>query len=182
MRQVLILFLLPICLVSCSGGSSNEAAAPAKDSVAAAPAPAADLPYKADYSSDFGPGKESDVATTLANYKAWENNDMKGLRATLGDSSTLIFPSGFVLTGKSDSLVGLATKFRDSLSKVDILIHAWTSNHSNDRNEDFVNVWYKETDHYKTGKVDSAEYEDVNRLKDGKIVWTTSYKQNIKKK
>jgi ketosteroid isomerase-like protein len=182
MRHVLILFLLPLCLISCSGGSANETAAAAKDSVTAAPAAAVSYPYTADYSSNFSPGKESDVATTLANYKAWENNDMKALRATLADSSTIIFSSGFVLSGTSDSLVKLATKYRDSLSKVEIMIRAWIASHSNDKNEDWVNVWYKETDYYKTGKVDSTEYEDANRLKDGKIIWTTSYAQKKPKK
>ena len=60
--------------------------------------------------------------------------------------------------------------------------YAWTSNHSVDKNEDWVNVWYKEVDTYKSGKVDSLDYEDDSRLKDGKIVWISSHEQKYKKK
>jgi hypothetical protein len=67
------------------------------------------------------------------------------------------------------------------LSKVVFEIYAWTSNHSVDKNEDWVNIWYKEVDYYKTGRVDSASYEDANRMKDGKIVWISSHKQGFRK-
>jgi hypothetical protein len=51
-----------------------------------------------------------------------------------------------------------------------------------DSNQEWVNVWYKEVDTYKTGKIDSAFYEDDNRLKDGKIVWASSHVQKYAKK
>jgi len=44
-----------------------------------------------------------------------------------------------------------------------------------------VNVWYKEVDTYKTGKVDSVEFEDDNLLKNGKIVSTFSHSKKFKK-
>lgn len=182
MRKVLAIFLLPLCLVACSGGSTDSTAAAAKDSVTAAPAPAVTLPYTADYSSSFVPGNPTDVATVLENYKAWETNDMKAMRATIGDSVTMYFPSGFIFKGTGDSLVKTAAKYRDSLSKVVLTFYAWTSNHSTDKNEDWVNVWYKEVDTYKTGKIDSTDYEDDNRLKDGKIVWASSHEQRYAKK
>jgi hypothetical protein len=107
---------------------------------------------------------------------------MAGLRATIGDSMTMIFPNGVQLSLTGDSAIKEAKKFRDSLSKVDLTLYAWTSNHSVDKNEEWVNVWYKEIDTYKTGKVDSVFYEDDNRLKDGKIVWTSSHEQKYLKK
>jgi hypothetical protein len=51
-----------------------------------------------------------------------------------------------------------------------------------DSNQEWVNDWYKEVDTYKTGKIDSAFYEDDNRLKDGKIVWASSHVQKFAKK
>jgi hypothetical protein len=77
--------------------------------------------------------------------------------------------------------MGEAKKYRDSLSKVQLTLYAWTSNHSVDKNEEWVNVWYKEIDTYKTGKVDSVDYEDDNLLKGGKIAWTSSHSQKLKK-
>ena len=180
MKKLSAIFLIPIFLIACSGGSTESTATAAKDSATAAPS--VPLPYTAVYSSNFVPGKPADVLTVLNNYKAWQDNDMATLRATSGDSVTMIFSSGTVMNTTGDSAVKEAKKFRDSLSKIDLTFYAWTSNHSVDKNEEWVNVWYKEVDTHKSGKVDSAFYEDDNRLKDGKIVWASSHEQKYLKK
>jgi hypothetical protein len=178
MKKLLVIFIVPFCFAACTGSSTDTTASTNKDSVTAS---SVSLPYTAMYSSDFVPGKPADVATVLNNYKAWQDNDMPSMKATFGDSVMMIFPSGFVFNNTLDSLMKDAKKVRDSLSKVDLTFYAWTSNHSVDKNEDWVNVWYKEIDTYKTGKVDSTFYEDDNRLKDGKIVWVASHQQKYKK-
>jgi hypothetical protein len=180
MKKITAIFLIPIFLVACTSSNTDSTATAAKDSVTSAPS--VPLPYTAVYSSTFVPGKPSDVLAVLNNYKAWQDNDMATLRATTGDSITMIFSSGAVMNTTGDSALKEAKKFRDSLSKVDLTFYAWTSNHSVDKNEEWVNVWYKEVDTYKTGKVDSANYEDDNRVKDGKIVWTSSHAQKFTKK
>ena len=179
MKKIFLVFLIPAFLISCSGSNTETTVAAAtKDTTAAV---VINMPFTATYSSNFVPGSQSDVLTTLNNYKAWQDNDMAAMRATLGDSSMLIFPSGVVVSGLSDNMMKEAKKFRDSLSKVELTLLAWTSNHSVDKNEDWVNVWYKETDTYKTGKVDSAMYQDDNRLHNGKIVFTSSHRQGLRK-
>jgi hypothetical protein len=180
MKKLSAIFLIPVFLIACTGGSSDSTTTAAKDSVAAAPS--VSLPYTAVYSSNFVAGKPTDVLTVLNNYKAWQDNDMAGLRATIGDSVLIIFSNGDELNATGDNAVKDAKKFRDSLSKVDYTFYAWTSNHSVDKNEDWVNIWYKEIDTYKTGKVDSANYEDDNLLKGGKIVWVSSHAQKFPKK
>ena len=179
MKKLSVIFLIPIFLIACTSSSSDTTASAAKDSVTATTVP---LPYTAVYSSSFVAGKPADVATVLNNYKAWQDNDMAGLRATIGDSLFMMFSSGMTLNTTGDSAIKMAKKYRDSLSKVDLTFYAWTSNHSVDKNEEWVNVWYKEVDTYKSGKVDSAAYEDDNRLKDGKIVWSSSHEQKYAKK
>jgi len=180
MKKLSAIFLIPIFLIACTGSSTEPAATAAKDSVTATPS--VPLPYTAVYSSTFVPGKPADVLTVLNNYKAWQDNDMAALRATIGDSITMYFPSGLILSLTGDSATKEAKKYRDSLSKVELTFYAWTSNHSVDKNEEWVNVWYKEKDTHKSGKVDSADYEDDNRLKDGKIVWASSHEQKYLKK
>jgi hypothetical protein len=177
MKKVIFLLLAPVGFIACSGGGSGSSKTTAADSTTAT----VTLPYTAVYSSDFVPGKQSDVVTVLNNYKAWETNDMASMKSTYGDSVQLYFPSGFSFTGTTDSLMTIATKYRDSLSGVKLVFYAWTSNHSVDKNEDWVNVWYKETDTYKTGKIDSTIYEDDNRLNNGKIVWVSSHSQMLKR-
>jgi hypothetical protein len=177
MKKLFIIFIVPLYFAACTSSSSDTTASTNKDSATAA----VSLPYTAVYSSNFVPGKPADVATVLNSYKAWQDNDMAALKATYGDSVMMIFSNGFVFNSTLDSMMKMATKYRDSLSTVNLTLYAWTSNHSVDKNEDWVNVWYKEIDTRKTGKVDSIFYEDDNRLKDGKIVWTSSHEQKYKK-
>jgi len=181
MRKFLYALFVPLSFLACKDSSTSTTTAPAagNDSAVAA---AVVMPYTATYSSNFVPGKQADVLTVLNNYKAWETNDMKAMRNTLWDSLTLLFPDGTRISGTSDSLIRMAAKFRDSLSKVELTLYAWTSNHSVDKNEDWVNVWYREVDYHKTGKVDSTDYEDDNLMKAGKIMYTGSHSTKIKKK
>jgi hypothetical protein len=62
--------------------------------------------------------------------------------------------------------------------KLDIV--AVTNLHSTDKNTDWVGVWYKETDTYKTGKVDSAFYQDDNNVKNGKMVYISSKRRPLR--
>jgi hypothetical protein len=181
MRKFLYALFVPLSFLACKDSSTTTPTPPAagNDSAVAA---AITMPYVADYSSKFVPGKQSDVLTVLNSYKAWETNDMKAMRATFWDSVTMMFADGTRMSGTSDSLVKMAGKFRDSLSKVVLTFYAWTPNHSVDKNEDWVNVWYKEVDYFKSGKVDSTVYEDDNMLRDGKIAYTSSHATKFKKK
>ena len=141
------------------------------------------LPYKAGYSSQFNDKvSDSDLLTVLNSYKYWENADMKGAAGTLADSVAWMSWSGEQYSGSKADLVDRWGKFRDSLSSVQITMAGWTKDHSIDKNEDFILVWYKEIDTYKTGKVDSANYHDINQVKGGKISWYSTYRQELKKK
>ena len=141
------------------------------------------MPYKANYSSDFNSNvSDSAVLTVLNSYKYWENADMNGLAATIGDSLYFQGWDGTRVNGTNADIMKLWSSHRDSMSKVEISVDAWTKDHSADKNDDFVLVWYKEIDTYKTGKVDSASYADINQLKNGKIYWYAQYRQELKSK
>ncbi|HVY73908.1 MAG TPA: hypothetical protein VG890_03705 [Puia sp.] len=185
MKKYLFLFVAALYIIACNpGGGSGTGnhdsltdASSGKDSLSNVP-----LPFTAEYSSNFVAGKASDVAAVLKNYKAWQDNDMEALGATFGDSVTIAFSSGYTFSGTHDSLMKMAKLYRDSLSNVSLTFDAWTSHHSVDKNEDWVNVWYKEVDTYKNGKKDSINFEDANQVKDGKIVTVLSYSRKFKKK
>ena len=139
------------------------------------------LPYTASYSTDFTNNvSDSDLLVVLNSYKDWQNGDMNALRSTMGDSVMVNGADGFKFSGLTDSLMKYWNTNRDSLSSVKIDMGVWLKNHSVKDGHDYINVWYKEIDTYKTGKVDSANYEDDNGVKDGKIVWYSSHKQQLK--
>jgi hypothetical protein len=140
------------------------------------------LPYKPGYTSDFTNNvSDSDLLLALNTYKYWESGDLKGLRETMGDSMSVNGASGFTFNGRTDSLMKTWQLSRDSLASVKITMDAWIKIHSNKDTTDYINTWYKEIDTYKIGKVDSANYSDVNQLKNGKVVWYSSFRQNLKK-
>lgn len=138
------------------------------------------LPYKAGYATEFtNDVPDSSLLLVLNSYKYWENGDLNALRSTMGDSMYVDGAEGFKFRGRTDSLMNHWLKSRDSLSSVVISMDVWLKNHSVKDSMDYVNVWYKEIDTYKSGKVDSANYEDDNGLKDGKIIWYSSHKQKL---
>ena len=139
------------------------------------------FPYEAHYTTDFtNDVPDSSLLLVLNSYKYWENADFNGLRATMGDSMYVNAADGMKFKGLADSVMPIWKKFRDSLSSVVIRMDVWLKNHSVKDTFDYINVWYKEIDTYKTGKVDSSYYEDDNGLKNGKINWYSSHKQILK--
>ncbi|MEO6290962.1 MAG: hypothetical protein ABIO76_13625 [Ginsengibacter sp.] len=138
------------------------------------------LPYTARYSTEFTNNvPDSSLLLVLNSYKYWENGNLKGLRSTMGDSMSVDGSNGFRFRGHTDSLMNYWLNSRDSLSSVVISMDVWLKNHSVKDSIDYINVWYKEVDTYKDGRVDSANYEDDNGLKNGKIIWYSSHKQKL---
>jgi Beta-lactamase class D len=142
-----------------------------------------DMPYKANYATEFTNDiSDSMLLLTLNSYKYWETGDMNALRSTMGDSVSVQGADGFRYNGLTDSLMPKWKAVRDSISSVAITIDVWLKNHSVKDSMDYINVWYKEIDTYKNGKVDSANYEDDNGLKNGKIAWFSSHRQELTQK
>lgn len=162
---------LSALLIACNGNNESKTAT----------ASTIKLPYEASYSTDFTNNvSDSDLLVALNSYKYWENGDLKALRSTMGDSMSFILSQGYKFNGLTDSLMKVFALYRDSLSAVSIKMEVWLKNHSVKDGADWINVWYNETDTYKTGKVDSANYEDDNLMKNGKIVWVSSHRQTLK--
>lgn len=177
MKQIILSFFSVMFFLSSCDSKKEETKATETSG-----ASSVSLPYKADYTTEFTNNvSDSDLLLVLNSYKYWENGDMPSLRATMGDSMRVDGADGFKFNGLSDSLMKVWTAHRDSMSSVVIKMDVWLKNHAVVDSMDYINVWYKEIDTYKSGKVDSAYYSDINAVKDGKIVWFSSFRQNLKK-
>lgn len=179
MKQICILvfsgFFVSLIFTACNTGGAKVAGA---DTTAAS---SVTLPYTATYASNFtNEVSDADLLLALNSYKYWETGDLNALRATMGDSMSVNSANGWKFSGRADSLMKLWQTFRDSLSSVSISMDGWVKNHSPNDGNNFITVWYKEIDTYKSGKVDSANYADINQVKDGKIIWFSQYKQALK--
>ena len=178
MKKILYLFAVLALLASCKNETkSADSTADKTDSVV--------MPYKASYSSSFTiSDNQKNAQAVLQSYKDWEDNKL-GSNAAAYYADTLSWDSSTGLRKTKvlrDSLMHFFQKFRDSLSSVKIDVVAVTNLHSTDKNTDWVGVWYKETDTYKTGKVDSAFYQDDNNVVNGKIAFFSSKRQELKAK
>jgi hypothetical protein len=177
MKKYILPFIATCCCIIACNSKDETKNAMATTTNASSVA----LPYTADYSTDFNNNvSDSDLLTVLNSYKYWEQGDMKALRTTMGDSMYTNMSDGYHFKGLADSIMPVWSKYRDSLSSVKITMDVWLKNHSVKDSADYINVWYKEIDTFKDGKVDSANFEDDNGMKNGKIIWLSSHKQKLK--
>lgn len=158
-------------LSSCKSGANSTSK---NDSIA--------MPYKATYSSSWVMSDSVKyVQAVLQSLKDWEDNKVSNGPAYFADTVSFNLWNGAKYNLKRDSLLKVFQKFRDSLSSVKIEVAAWDNLHSTDKNQDWVGTWYKETDTYKIGKVDSAFYHDENLIKNGKIVYVMDQRRVLPK-
>lgn len=170
------IFVLSATVIGCNNKEDGKTSDNTKTS-----ASSIKLPYEASYGTEFNSNvSDSNLLNVLNTYKYWESGDMKGLRSTMGDSIYVDAADGFKFKGLADSMTHTWQTYRDSLSSVKITMNVWLKNHSLKDSMDYINVWYKEIDTYKSGKVDSAKYEDDNGVKNGKLIWYSSHKQILK--
>ncbi|HMK03815.1 MAG TPA: hypothetical protein VK489_06470 [Ferruginibacter sp.] len=174
MKKIIFSFYcLAMMLMACNNNSETKTSTSSGSTIK--------MPYEPGYSADFNNNvSDSLVLLVLNSYKHWEAADMKALRSTMGDSMVVDGSDGFKFSGLADSLMPRWQGSRDSMSSVVITMDAWVKSHSLKDSVDYVTVWYKEIDTYKSGRVDSANYADVNGLMKGKITWFSSYRQNLK--
>ncbi len=165
MKKFLLSFSLSIFLLSCNSGDDKTAATTSNADSTSKSTSTVDLPYKASYSSSFTADvSDADLKTVMMSYK-------------LGDSIRVEMSSGQVFEGKNADLMKVWGKYRDSLSSVRIKMDAWHKMYATDHKEGYIVTWYDEFDTYKNGKVDSASYHDINRIKNGKITYYSQYKR-----
>jgi hypothetical protein len=174
MKKIIFIAIAITLSVACNNAEKPATTSAAKDSTV--------YPYKATYSSAWAiSDNPKNAQAVLQSYKDWEDNKLANSTAYFADTIYWNSWNGDKALVKRDSVLSIWQKYRDSLSSSKIEVVAWDNLHSTDKNEDWVSVWYKQTDTYKTGKIDSAFYQDDNRIKDGKINFVSSKKQNLKK-
>ncbi len=172
-RLLFPLIACAIIITACNEKASSPAASSTSSTIK--------LPYEAGYTSNFTNNvSDSNLLLVLNTYKYWEAADMVSMRTTMGDSMSVEGATGFIFNGRTDSLIGMWKKSRDSLSSVKVSMEVWTKNHSVKDSMDYIITWYKEIDTYATGRIDSAKYSDINGIRNGKVVYFSQYKQALK--
>jgi hypothetical protein len=173
MKKIFYLFAAVALFASCKNAAQKAEAK--TDSVT--------MPYKASYSSSFTISDNvKNEQLVLQSYKDWQDNKISNAPAYFADTVQLDFSDGSKYKMRRDSMVKVFQRIRDSLSSSKIDVVTTINLHSTDKNQDWVSVWYKQTDTYKNGKIDSSFFNDVNNVVNGKIVYVSSFRQVLKKK
>jgi ketosteroid isomerase-like protein len=179
MKKIPGLFILTAVLFSCNSESKEkgEAAVPVETTAKAA----MDMPYKPSYSATWTQNiSDADLHTVLTTYKDWADGNISGLSTAMADTVTVEMNSGDHLVKSNADLMTMWKTYRDSLSSVTIEMQGWNKMYEPEKKDAYIVTWYKETDVYKNGKVDSAYYHDINQVKNGKISWYSQYKRPAK--
>jgi ketosteroid isomerase-like protein len=178
MKKLLLCFCFATFLLSCNNDKDKEKTDTPGTTMDAGTKSTVDLPYKASYSSSWSTDvSDADLKTVLMTYKDWADGNISGLGKAMGDTVTVDMSSGDHLVKTNADLTKMWSTYRDSLSSVKIDMTTWQKMYSTDKKESYIVTWYDETDTYKTGKVDSASYHDINQVKNGKITWYAQYKR-----
>jgi hypothetical protein len=181
MKKFFLCFCAGAFLLSCNNDKDKTTTTDADKTVAAdTTKPAVDLPYTATYSSSWSNDvSDADLKMVLTTYKDWADGNIAGLSRVVGDSISWDMTTGKHMRISNADLTKMWTTYRDSLSSVKINMGGWNKMYSTDKKDGFIVTWYDEYDTYKTGKVDSAAYHDINQVKDGKLVWYSQYKRPL---
>ncbi|MGE5519489.1 MAG: hypothetical protein ACM3VS_06120 [Candidatus Dadabacteria bacterium] len=177
MKKVLLFLAFGLLVFSCKDKVQVKSATTSNDNITTT----MNLPYKADFPVDWNSNvSDADFKMVLMSYKDWENNNMEGLSKAMGDSVTYDNAIGLSQRLSNAALMQQWKTNRDSLSSAEITMRSWNKMYSPSTKDAFVVVWYDEKDTYKDGRVDLANYHDINQVKDGKIVWFVQYKRPLK--
>lgn len=180
MKRVLICLSLGAFLFSCESKTDKPAAnTEVKTDTTAAYKTTVDMPYTAEYPGPWTQNiSDEDLKTVLTTYKDWESGNMTNLAASFGDTLDVMMNSGDHFHKAKADIMKMWGTYRDSLSSVRINMITW--NKMADKKDGYVVTWYMEYDTYKGGKVDSADYQDVNMIKNGKIMMYEQFKRKLK--
>ena len=134
-----------------------------------------DLPYTAEYSSNFMPGNPAHGKIIMELMKDWDNNTLDLHTDVFADTVFMMFPNGQSVRGK-DSAIIMAKKVRGSFSSAKTNVEAWMPTKSVDRDEDWVLVWSREEDTDMNGNKTTVLLHEIWRInKDGKVDFMRQY-------
>ena len=177
MKKIIYFISINFFLISCSTKNTSEAA------VDSAKIPdTLTYPFKATYSSDVTvPSNPGYAQRVLKVWKMFETGDIAGMKPYFADTVTYEDASGMRFYGPTEKLLAYAKKDIEGLDSMRFDISMWQSAHSNDKNEEWVNIWSSERRYPKNGRPDTVLMQENWRVKDGRVVYFNQYLAKLPK-
>ena len=178
MKKLLSLASLGLILAACNTNAGTNGTA-ATDSH---PADTLTYAFKATYSSDWTvPSNPAYAQKVLQVWKMFETAQIEAMKPYFADSVTYDDASGMHFHGPAGELLAYAKKDIEGLDSMRFDISMWQSTHSNDRNEDWVNIWSTERRYPKKGVPDTVLMQENWKLKEGRVVYFNQYLAKLPK-
>ena len=168
MKNLLIACLAVVLILACK----NQGDSPTAET-------AVELPYSLQRPHpEWQIGKTDNVKIVMDMLKAWEAKDAAKCATFFADTTEFSFD---YFNGKvpQDSLPAFLQSSWADFSAVSIQMEDWESVISKDQKHEWVTLWYKQIMTAKDGKVDSINYINDAKIKDGKIVIFSEYGQHF---
>jgi hypothetical protein len=140
-------------------------------------------PFKAQYSSDLSmPANHEYAQRVLTVWKMYENKQFDSMRPYYADTVTYDDANGNHFQGPAAGLLEIAKKEMENLDSLRFDISMWETVHSNDSDEDWINIWSKERVYPKNGRPDTSLMTETWKIKDGRIYYFNQYTAKLPKK
>lgn len=167
MKKLFVLLSAAAFLFSCNADNTATVKG-AADSTETTKTEPLNLPFKIAKTPDWEMGDPAHVATAMNTLKAFVDNDMTGIRQYLADSVEF-YADNVRFQGSKDSLIKFFTDLRGKVDTIEIEMQDYESVKSKGRGEEWVSMWYVETDQAKNGTRDSSMVMDDIKIVNGKV-------------
>ncbi|HXB09148.1 MAG TPA: nuclear transport factor 2 family protein, partial [Puia sp.] len=127
------------------------------------------------------PGNADNAHRVMIVWKMFETANIQAMKPYFADTVTYDDASGMHFHGAAADLLAFAKKDIDGLDSMRFDISRWESVHSNDRDEDWVNIWSAERRYPRGGKPDTVLMQENWQVKDGKVVYFDQYLKKLPK-
>ena len=134
------------------------------------------LSYPALY-SDWDIGSRENINTVLSVYKDWDELSVDHMKNQFADSVVMDMPAGKRVTSSRDGIVDVLVKFRNNYAKTSNQVISVYPLLNKETNDEWVSALVYNKWTYKDNSRDSMIYQDLWRLKDGKIEYLLSLEQ-----
>ncbi|HEY1022008.1 MAG TPA: nuclear transport factor 2 family protein, partial [Flavisolibacter sp.] len=179
------LLLVPVLLFACNANDATvKSSADSVTTATTETAPEAEnvsLPYTVAKTPDWERGSLANVALAMNTLKAYVDKDMARVGQYLADSVEF-YTDNVAFKGTRDSLVQFFTAHRSRMDSITIRMHDYESVKSKSRGEEWVGMWYTETNQAKGGAIDSFMVMDDIKIVNGKVAVIDSKGRRLGKK
>jgi hypothetical protein len=158
----LFLFAAVAALAACNNDKVASMKSPESDTSKMA----ADVnyAYTATYSSKFEIGNTANTKKLLEIWKDWDNGNLMNHKDYYADTVEMRFADGSVARKNRDSILAMASQYRNSFSAVRSEVDALMPTRSIDKKEDWACVWGREYRTNKNGTIDSSHLQESWRF------------------